>query len=1130
MNKRFTGDPDSLDLDQARRIDAICRRFEADWRAGKRPPIDDYVADIPDEARPALHAELEALESELRQSDETMARPESTAAPEALLPSTATEAPTIAPGSPSTLQLPVAAPSAVHEAATLPPRDDTTVNLGSAAPAQSEARSPARIRYFGDYEIIHEIARGGMGVVFQARQMSLNRTVALKMILAGQLANDIDVRRFYTEAEAAANLDHAGIVPIFEVGQHEGQHFFSMGFVEGQSLAQKIASGPLPPREAAALMVKVAEAIEYAHQRGVIHRDLKPANVLLDQNGNPRVTDFGLAKKLEGNSGLTGSGQIMGTPSYMPPEQAGGKRGEVGPAADVYALGATLYALITGRPPFQASTAMDTVLQVISDEPVPPRRLNPSVRLDLETIALKCLRKNPSRRYKSAQELADDLSRWLRGQPITARPIWLRERVIKWVRRRPAVAVSLVAGVLALFAVIGIAFQSKVASNERFLAESRRFDAQINRANQEWQAFRVDRVEPILDECNPQLRGWEWAYMKARCHADRRTISSPGPKDLADLALSPDGYLIATADRFGVHLWDLRAENPRDQTLRSDRVSSIAFSPDGSWLVSAGDDRKLILWDVATLGRIREFKRSKPTGKSARTSSETASVAFRPDGRQLAATCGDGEITLWDLKSGEEMPRITGHGGRITGLAYSPEGTRLASVGLDRKARVWDLATGRELRAFTVKEAGRLAFSPDGKRLAVTGPLRMWDIASGQESAILKGHAGRENAIAFSPDGKRLATSGDDQTVRIWDAESGDELLQLRGHTAPVNGAAFDRTGTIVYSCGADGAIKVWDAVHSPQIAKLGPILKGAPGDNGQRSYRSLTLPSAGCLCFNPDGTILATPQSDRTIALWDPTNENRIRSLSVAGGPIGALAFSPNGSRIATIGADSQVRLLDARTGQPVVTFGSQPGNPWLHRGVVFSPDGLKLASFSNEGEVSVWDAVTGSKLASLVPSGLRSYVTALAFSPDGRRIASSSDRAGISTCGWDAVTYRELWRRESHAGSIAAIAFSPEGRFLATGDSKSIDIIDAVTGGVLQSLQGHHREVRGLAYSPDGRRIASASMDGTVRLWDSVTGQELVTLESGVSLLSVTFSPDGRRIASAGDDGWVRIWDASP
>ncbi len=372
MSDRPRDDPDGLDidLDAARRIDAVCRWFEADWRAGKSPATAAYLGEVPEEGRTALCAELEALERELRGVEDTIARPES---------GPIADAPTIAPSSPPTAPIPGLASPSAHEEATVAPRDQATVDVGSSAPPAADASEPARIRYFGDYEIESELARGGMGVVFLARQISLNRPVALKMILTGQLANETDVKRFYAEAEAAANLDHPGIVPIFEVGQHDGQHYFSMGFVEGQSLSQRLAHGPLPPGEAAALLVKVAEAIEYAHRRGVIHRDLKPGNILLDREGNPRVTDFGLAKKLEGDSGLTGSGQIMGTPSYMPPEQAGGNRGDVGPAADVYALGATLYALVTGRPPFQAATAMDTVLQVIGEDPVPPRRLNASV-------------------------------------------------------------------------------------------------------------------------------------------------------------------------------------------------------------------------------------------------------------------------------------------------------------------------------------------------------------------------------------------------------------------------------------------------------------------------------------------------------------------------------------------------------------------------------------------------------------------------------------------------------------------------------------------------------------------------------------------------------------------------------
>jgi serine/threonine-protein kinase len=394
-----------LDLELARRIDAVCRQFEKDRRAGTILPIDDYIGSIPAEGRPALCVELKAVAVELDRS-----RP------------TGTESETVARGSLSTTSAPGEPRSSIHDDATVAPRHDAAFDPGHAAPIVEDATAGARVRYFGDYEITREIARGGMGVVFEARQITLNRPVALKMILAGQLADDTDVKRFHTEAEAAANLDHPGIVPIFEVGQHEGQHYFSMGFVEGSSLSQRLAEGPLPAREAAEVVRRVGEAIAYAHERGVIHRDLKPANILLDKGGNPRVTDFGLAKKVQGDSELTGSGQIMGTPSYMPPEQAGVKRGEVGPASDVYTLGATLYALVTGRPPFQAATAMDTVIQVISDEPVPPRRLNPAIERDLETICLKCLEKKSQQSATAARRVwwrtcagSWTASRWPRG-------------------------------------------------------------------------------------------------------------------------------------------------------------------------------------------------------------------------------------------------------------------------------------------------------------------------------------------------------------------------------------------------------------------------------------------------------------------------------------------------------------------------------------------------------------------------------------------------------------------------------------------------------------------------------------------------------------------------------------------
>ena|GEM_PF-4539973 len=335
----------------------------------------------------------------------------------------------------------------VHDDATLPPKSgsgpfEDTVDMPASADGSAKAATDpgTRVRYFGDYELLDEIARGGMGVVYKARQVNLNRVVALKMILTGELASEEDVQRFYTEAEAAAKLEHPGIVPIFEIGEHTGQHFFSMGFIDGESLADQVKEGPLPPRDAASITKQVAEAIAFAHQNNVIHRDLKPANVLIDRNGQAKVTDFGLAKQTDAGAELTGTGQILGTPGYMPPEQAAGDTDRIGPGADIYSLGAVLYALLTGRAPFQSASVMDTLMQVLEKEPVAPRELNSAVDQDLETICLKCLQKEPGQRYQTAGELSADLERYLNGEAVLARPISQTARLWRWCKRNRTIA------------------------------------------------------------------------------------------------------------------------------------------------------------------------------------------------------------------------------------------------------------------------------------------------------------------------------------------------------------------------------------------------------------------------------------------------------------------------------------------------------------------------------------------------------------------------------------------------------------------------------------------------------------------------------------------------------------------
>lgn len=423
MNRDDSLTCDTVSLDQAVRINGLCERFEALWRAGKQPAIDDFLDPSLGPDGPTLLYELLGLEIELRvASGETPTRGEY----ETRFPKNHNEI--------ARAFAEVATPG---RSATAGASIDETIPYHGTSGLERPERMPGANSRFGDYELLEEIARGGMGVVYRARQISLNRIVAIKMMLSGQFASAEEAERFGLEAVSAANLDHPNIVPIYEVGQHDGRAFFSMKLIDGGSLSSHVERLLEDPRAAASLLVPVARAVEYAHRRGFVHRDLKPANILLDAAGHPHVTDFGLAKRVEGDSGLTQTGTLVGTPSYMAPEQAAGAGAVVTAAADVYGLGAILYVLLCGRPPFRAETVMETILQVTEREPEPPSQVKPGVPRDLEMICLKCLEKKPEARYPSAAAMADDLEHYLRGEPVEARRAGLIDRLRRWARREP---------------------------------------------------------------------------------------------------------------------------------------------------------------------------------------------------------------------------------------------------------------------------------------------------------------------------------------------------------------------------------------------------------------------------------------------------------------------------------------------------------------------------------------------------------------------------------------------------------------------------------------------------------------------------------------------------------------------
>jgi Protein kinase domain/WD domain, G-beta repeat len=433
----------------------------------------------------------------------------------------------------------------------------------------ADAAIPESDRSFGDYELLGRVARGGMGVIYKARQICLNRIVAVKMMLPGLLVSEAEASRFQNEAEVIANLRHPNIVAVHEVGAHDGQRYFSMDYVEGQSLAAVVRDHPLPARTAARYVKVIAEAIHYAHQQGILHRDLKPSNVLLDKAGNPRITDFGLAKRLASDSRLTATGTVLGTPSYMPPEQADGKSRRLGPAGDVYSIGAILYELLTGRPPFQAATPLDTVLLVINTEPIAPRMLNPKLSRDLETICLKCLEKDPRWRYQSAQELADDLDRYLKREPIKARRINLLNRGWRWLRRNPWQTTAAAALILAIL------------------------------MTSLW-AIGWRRMKAMTEQ-----RPWQSLYEQVwlgRVASDR----APWLKATAEAPLtkSPDGRLLASSgeDHRTIRLLEVSTGRELAQwEAHQVGVTALAFSPDGRTLASGGADGTMKLWGLSSI-------------------------------------------------------------------------------------------------------------------------------------------------------------------------------------------------------------------------------------------------------------------------------------------------------------------------------------------------------------------------------------------------------------------------------------------------------------------------------------------------------------------------------------------------
>jgi len=984
----------------------------------------------------------------------------------------------------------------------------------------------------GDYELIEKLAQGGMGIMYKARQISLNRIVALKMIRAGAFATDREIRLFQSEAEAIAALDHPGIVPILEVSEHDGHRYYSMKLIDGQNLhdCRKRFEGRFPA--IAHLVAQIADAVHHAHLRGVLHRDLKPANILIDAHDQPRVVDWGLAKRLETDGDPNSTTAVAGTPSYMSPEQARGQREAITTATDVYGLGTILYAMLTQRAPFQAGTTLQTLRRVIDEEPKRPRAVNPQIDADLETICLKCLEKDPQGRYHSARELADDLSRWIKGEPILARPVPTSERLLKWARRHPAISgLVLLVHLVALAGLSGVFWQwgKAVEAREelrRALATSRvheaealqnedlaahlAYAAKLNLGSRDWADANIGHLQKILEDTRPQpgsnrdLRGFEWYYLDQLCRQARFTLVGHG-EIVGDVAYNTDGTKLATASFRAVRLWDAKTGQLIRLIPFSKQVYAVSFHPDGKRLIAGGNDQELTLWDLVADQVIRKFY-----GHTA----SVQEITFSPDGSRIASSSLDGRLLTWETETGKilQTQGIHADGGRPS-ITFSPDGKRLFTSSDDAAIAVWDLTTGRIVQSLIGpdKASNVVVSSQDGHYLASsTGHSRaihLWDAKSARILRTFYGRLSEPWCLAFSPNSKYLASAGPDQMITLWEISTGNLARTFKGHAGGINSLAFSPDNQWLASASSDATAKVWNVTQDQET-------------QGLTGHTDIIQNVA----FSPNGKFLASACRDQTVRVWALENDHTSQILQGHGTPVRCVRFSPDSRRLASGGDDKTVKLWDLSTGQPLRTLQGHTGTVWR---IVFGPDGDWLASAGDDHTVRLWNSATGAHLQTLV--GHTEAVNDLAISPDGKTLVSAGNDGNALL--WNIATGRGVQTIKAHLDGITAVAFSPDGKSISTsGYDRLIKVWDTTNGQLSRVLTGHSQRATALAYSPDGRRLVSASTDQTLRIWDPGLGEELSTLKSEAgALFTAAFSPDGNLLAAGGYGRIVKLWSAS-